>query len=239
MQPFLLQTTSVPCPLPLLSPTTQRALCTTGTFFFKLNTHSVTALCQKLRILTAELAGETMPVPGHAFTTQLLRGNPLSSMLSWTPNRRWEGPKRFFPLCLLCGGDSQGKEGWTCQPEQGFQNLRANPRSYKHKQFHFILLGNNRLSALFKQTTAAFAQHHAPRIRDDLSPKASHFQPAVFKFHPLLPLLSQWTISSCLQRPTEDDISTHKTGKKCIQHIFWVTYASTLTNTSMNWTVWC
>lgn len=51
-------------------------------FFFKLNTHSVTALCQKLGILTAELAGEMMPAPGHAFTTQLLRGNPLSSVLS-------------------------------------------------------------------------------------------------------------------------------------------------------------
>lgn len=155
-----------------------------------------------------------MPVPGHAFTAQLLRGNPLSSALSWTPNHRWEHPKCFFPLCLLRSGDSQEKEGWIRQPEQGFQKLGANPCSYEHKQFHFILLDSNRFSALFKQSPAAFAQHRAPCLRPDLSPKASHFQPAGFKFCSSLPPSSQWTRSSRLQRPRENDISTHKTGKK-------------------------
>ena len=145
-----------------------KGLCALQEQIFQLNTHSVTVPCQKLGILTAELAGEMMLVPGHAFTTQLLRGNPLSSALSWTPNCTWERPKCFLSLCLLRGSDSQGKEGWKCQPEQGFRKLRVNPYSYQHKQFHFALLKNNRFSVLFKQTPAVFAQHGAPHVRTSL-----------------------------------------------------------------------
>lgn len=98
-------------------------------------------------------------------------------------------------------------------------------------QFHFTLLENNRFSPLFKQTPVVFAQH----IRNELSPKASHFQPAGFKLCSSLTPSSQWIRSSCSQRPRQDDVSTHKTGKKIIQHIFWVTYTSTLANVWMNW----
>lgn len=208
-----------------------KGLCELKEHIFQSNTHSVTVLCQKLGILVAELAEEMMPVPGHAFTTRLLRGNPLSSALSWAPNHGGEQLKCFLLLCLLRGSDSQGKEGWKCQPEQGFQKLRANPCSYKHMQFHFTLLENNRFSPLFKQTPVVFAQH----IRNELSPKASHFQPAGFKLCSSLTPSSQWIRSSCSQRPRQDDVSTHKTGKKNIQHIFWVTYTSTLANVWMNW----